>query len=92
MVGALILGLVAGFLARAILPGKQDMNILFTILLGLVGALVGYGIFRLIGIGDSDIFDLGGLVGAVIGSVIVLYLYERFIVSRRETPRPTSGV
>jgi uncharacterized membrane protein YeaQ/YmgE (transglycosylase-associated protein family) len=90
MVGALILGLVAGFLARAILPGKQDMNILFTILLGLVGALVGYGIFRLIGIGDSDIFDLGGLVGAVIGSVIVLYLYERFIASRRETPRPTT--
>jgi uncharacterized membrane protein YeaQ/YmgE (transglycosylase-associated protein family) len=41
--------------------------------LGLVGAFVGYLIFnRALGIGDDDIFDLGGIVGAVIGSVIVL--------------------
>jgi uncharacterized membrane protein YeaQ/YmgE (transglycosylase-associated protein family) len=83
MIGALILGLVAGFLARAILPGKQDLNILFTILLGLGGAFVGYLIFnRLFGIGDDDVFDLGGLLGAVIGSVILLFAYERLVAQR----------
>jgi uncharacterized membrane protein YeaQ/YmgE (transglycosylase-associated protein family) len=47
---------------------------LVTLVLGLVGALVGYGIFRAIGIGDNDIFDLGGIIGAIIGSVIVLLI------------------
>lgn len=80
MIGALILGLVAGFLARAILPGRQDLNIILTILLGLAGAIIGYLIFnRLLGIGDDDVFDLGGLLGAVIGSLILLFAYERFI-------------
>jgi uncharacterized membrane protein YeaQ/YmgE (transglycosylase-associated protein family) len=93
MIGALILGLVAGALARAILPGKQDINILWTIALGLAGASVGYLIFnRLLGIGDDDIFDLGGLLGAVIGSVILLYAYERLIVERRHTPRSGDAI
>jgi uncharacterized membrane protein YeaQ/YmgE (transglycosylase-associated protein family) len=89
MIGALILGLVAGFLARAILPGKQDLNVLWTLLLGLGGAIVGYLIFnRLFGIGDHDVFDLGGLVGAVIGSLILLIAYERFIAQRRPHATP----
>ena len=80
MIGALILGFLAGFLARAILPGRQDLSLLWTLLLGLGGAIVGYLIFnRLIGIGDHDVFDLGGLVGAVIGSLILLVLYERYV-------------
>jgi uncharacterized membrane protein YeaQ/YmgE (transglycosylase-associated protein family) len=83
VIGALILGLLAGFIARALLPGKQDMNLFATLLLGLVGAFVGYLIFnRLFGIGDEDAFDLGGLLGAVIGSVVVLWAYERFVRSR----------
>jgi uncharacterized membrane protein YeaQ/YmgE (transglycosylase-associated protein family) len=78
MIGALILGFLAGSLARLILPGKQDLNILLTILLGLGGAIVGYLIFnRLLGIGDHDVFDLGGLLGAVIGSLVLLYAFER---------------
>lgn len=78
MVGALILGVVAGAIARAVIPGDALENLegwkswLATVVLGLVGALVGYGIFRAIGIGDSDIFDLGGIIGAIIGAVIVL--------------------
>jgi uncharacterized membrane protein YeaQ/YmgE (transglycosylase-associated protein family) len=78
MIGALILGVVAGGLARLVIPNDAFENLegwkswLATIVLGLVGALVGYGIFRLIGIGDDDVFDLGGIIGAIIGSVIVL--------------------
>jgi uncharacterized membrane protein YeaQ/YmgE (transglycosylase-associated protein family) len=79
MVGALILGVLAGFLARAIVPndafegmsGPKSWAV--SVVLGLVGAFVGYLIFnRLFGIGDDDIFDLGGIIGAIIGSVIVL--------------------
>jgi uncharacterized membrane protein YeaQ/YmgE (transglycosylase-associated protein family) len=86
MIGAAILGIVAGYLARAILPGKQEMGFFATALLGIVGALAGFFIFtELLGIGDTEIFDLGGLIGAVIGSIIVLLLYERFV--RRESER-----
>src|SRR5215210_3302276 len=80
MIGAIILGLLAGFIGRALMPGKQDLNILATLLLGLAGSLVGFLIFtELLGIGDTDAFDLGGLIGAIIGTVLLLFLYERFI-------------
>lgn len=80
MIGALVLGLLAGFIARAFLPGKQNMGFFATLLLGLVGSFVGYLIFnRVFGFGDDAAFDLGGLVGAIIGSMIVLFSYNRLI-------------
>ena len=79
MVGALILGLLAGFIARAVVPNDAFESMsgpkswLVSIVLGLVGAFVGYLVFnRLFGIGDDDIFDLGGIIGAIIGAVVVL--------------------
>ncbi len=80
MVGAIILGIVAGAVARLLIPNDAFENIegwkslLVTLVLGLVGALVGYWIFRAIGIGDNDAFDLGGIIGAIIGSIIVLLI------------------
>ena len=86
MIGAIILGIVAGFLARLLMPGRDPMGFFATILLGLAGALVGFFLFTgLLGIGDTDMFDLGGLVGAVIGAMILLALY-RMVVARREGP------
>ena len=88
MIGALILGLLAGFIGRALMPGRQQMNLLWTIALGLAGSVVGFLIFtELLGIGDDDAFDLGGLGGAIIGVLILLFLYERF-VSRRDRGGP----
>ena len=79
MIGAIILGIVAGFLGRLLMPGRDPMGFFATILLGLAGALVGYFIFTgLLGIGDTAMFDLGGLVGAVIGVMILLGLYRAF--------------
>ncbi|MDQ8043503.1 MAG: GlsB/YeaQ/YmgE family stress response membrane protein [Solirubrobacteraceae bacterium] len=73
MIGAIILGLVAGAVGKLLVPGDQGGGIIGTMILGLVGALVGYFIFtRLLGIGDHDAFDLGGLLSAIIGVVIVL--------------------
>ena len=88
IIGAIVLGILAGFLARALLPGKQSMGLLMTMLLGIAGAFVGYLIFtELLGIGDDDKFDLGGLVGAVIGAMILLFIYERTIGAGSDTHR-----
>jgi uncharacterized membrane protein YeaQ/YmgE (transglycosylase-associated protein family) len=81
MIGALILGLVAGFIGRALVPNDVFSGMdgpkswAASVVLGLVGALVGYFIFtRGLGIGDDDAFDLGGLLSAIIGVVLVLLL------------------
>jgi uncharacterized membrane protein YeaQ/YmgE (transglycosylase-associated protein family) len=82
MIGALILGLVAGFIGRALVPNdvfsgmdRGPRSWAASVILGLVGALVGYFIFtRGLGIGDDDAFDLGGLLSAIIGVVLVLVL------------------
>ena len=101
MIGALILGLVAGFIGRALVPNDafSDMSgpksWLVSIVLGLVGAAVGWAIFTAgLGIGDDDAFDLGGLVSAIIGVVIVLliagFVLRRMGGSGRQTPRPAA--
>lgn len=79
MVGALILGLVAGAIARFLVPRDAlqgrggPLGWLLTIVLGLAGAFVGWLLFtKGFGIGDSDIFDLGGILGAIVGAMIVL--------------------
>jgi uncharacterized membrane protein YeaQ/YmgE (transglycosylase-associated protein family) len=83
VIGALILGLLAGFIGKAIMPGEDPGGFFATIVLGLAGAALGWVIFTLgLGIGDEDIFDLGGLLSAVIGVVILLGIY-RWWVGRR---------
>jgi uncharacterized membrane protein YeaQ/YmgE (transglycosylase-associated protein family) len=87
VIGALILGLVAGFIGKALMPGDDPGGFFATILLGLAGAALGWVIFTLgLGIGDDDMFDLGGLVGAVIGVIILLAAY-RWWADRRGAPR-----
>jgi uncharacterized membrane protein YeaQ/YmgE (transglycosylase-associated protein family) len=91
MIGAIILGLVAGFIAKALMPGDDPGGFFVTILLGLAGALVGFFLFtELLGIGDNEAFDLGGLVGAIIGTMILLAIY-RAVVGRDEGPRSTAA-
>jgi uncharacterized membrane protein YeaQ/YmgE (transglycosylase-associated protein family) len=79
MVGALLLGFVVGVIARVLMPNDAFRGMsgpkswLVSLVVGLIGALVGYFIFTvLLGIGDTDIFDWGGFVGALIGTLIVL--------------------
>lgn len=87
MIGAIILGILAGYIAKALLPGKDPGGFFVTILLGLAGSLVGFFIFtELLGIGDSEMFDLGGLVGAIIGTMILLGIY-RVVVDRGDRGR-----
>jgi uncharacterized membrane protein YeaQ/YmgE (transglycosylase-associated protein family) len=87
VIGAIVLGIVAGYLGRWLMPGKRDIGFIRTTILGIVGALVGYLIFtELLGIGDTEAFDFGGLPGAVIGVIIVLFLYDRVAGRGRQAP------
>ena len=85
IISAIVLGIIAGYLARLLVPGKQDIGFIMTVVLGVGGALVGYFLFaELLGIGDDDKFDLGGLLGAVIGAIILLLIYVKLIAPRTE--------
>ena len=82
MIGAIILGLLAGFIAKALMPGDDPGGFFVTILLGLAGSLVGFFLFtEVLGIGDTEAFDIGGLIGAIIGTMILLGIY-RAVVGR----------
>jgi len=73
LIAAIIIGIIAGYIGRALLPGPDPMGFVATVIVGIVGALVGWVLFTyLLGIGDSDKFDLGGIIGSIVGVMIVL--------------------
>jgi uncharacterized membrane protein YeaQ/YmgE (transglycosylase-associated protein family) len=68
------------------MPGRDKMGFIATTLLGLGGAVVGFLVFtELLNIGDDRMFDLGGLIGAIIGVMILLGLY-RAVLNNKEHP------
>ena len=71
----IVIGLVAGLIARAIVPGRQSMRVLGTLLLGIVGSFVG-GLLGSLFSSDGNLIDLrpSGLLWSIIGSVVVLLL------------------
>ena len=77
----IIVGLVAGLLARAIKPGNDAMGWIMTIVLGIVGAMLGGFLASLIGINADGGFT--GLIFSVIGAIILLFLYEMIVNKRR---------
>jgi uncharacterized membrane protein YeaQ/YmgE (transglycosylase-associated protein family) len=78
IIGMLIVGLIVGALARLLMPGRDPMGIGATILLGVVGALVGGFLWRA-AFGDSDGVEW---IGSILGAMLVLWLY-RMVVGRR---------
>jgi uncharacterized membrane protein YeaQ/YmgE (transglycosylase-associated protein family) len=86
MIGAIVLGIVAGYLGRLLMPGRDSMGFIATSLLGLAGAVLGFLVFtELLGIGDNEMFDLGGLIGSIIGVMVLLLLY-RLVLKDKEHP------
>ena len=77
----IIVGLVAGLLARAIKPGNDPMGWIMTIVLGIVGAMLGGFVAGLIGINADGGFT--GLTFSVIGAIILLFIYEMIMNKRR---------
>src|SRR5262245_6712602 len=94
LLAALALGFVCGAIARALIPNDAFSAMsgwrswLVSLVLGVAGAFVGWWIFaKALGIGDEEKFDWGGILGAVIGSVIVVaiasWAVRRFGPTRR---------
>jgi uncharacterized membrane protein YeaQ/YmgE (transglycosylase-associated protein family) len=100
LLAALALGFVAGAIARALIPNdafrfmRGWQSWLTSTVLGLFGAVVGWLVFHgLLGIGDNDVFDWGGIIGAVIGAIIVVafasWAIKRY--ARHETTPPPAA-
>ena len=73
-----LFGLVVGFLARAILPGRQSMGLIMTAVLGMVGSLLGGFLGSMVSGGDFTRVHSAGLIGSIIGALIVLGLASMF--------------
>ena len=88
IIGWIILGLLAGLIAKAILPGEDPGGIIVTTLLGIAGALLGGLVAGLVGFGDpiDEFFDWSTWIAAIIGAIVLLLLW-RAVASRRG-PRP----
>jgi uncharacterized membrane protein YeaQ/YmgE (transglycosylase-associated protein family) len=80
IISLIVIGLIAGFLARAIVPGRQHMSIPMTILLAIIGSFVGGFLGYLIFHHDATdgFFQPAGIIGSIIGSIIVLLIWTRF--------------
>lgn len=69
---SLIFGLVVGFMARAIMPGKQSMGLLMTLGLGVAGSMLGGAVVSLLYHRDLMSLHFAGLIGSVLGAVAIL--------------------
>ncbi|MGH7900994.1 MAG: GlsB/YeaQ/YmgE family stress response membrane protein [Thermodesulfobacteriota bacterium] len=72
----IILGLIAGALAKMILPGKDPGGFIVTIIIGIIGAVIGGYISTVLGFGTVSGFNLGSLVIAILGSIVLLLIYR----------------
>jgi uncharacterized membrane protein YeaQ/YmgE (transglycosylase-associated protein family) len=78
----LIIGLIAGAVARLLVPGRDPMGLLGTLSLGLVGSLIG-GFIGYVLQGGEGTFSPAGLIGSIIGAVIALLIYRAAFRRRR---------
>lgn len=83
IVAWILLGLVAGVIAKMLMPGDDPGGLIVTVLIGIVGALIGGVIWNFLSGNDSyGDFDIGGIVIAVLGSLILLWAYRKFAARR----------
>ena len=79
LIGLLVVGLIAGFLARAIVPGDDPMSVGETLVLGVVGSFVGGFLgWALFGKDlDDGALQASGIIGSIVGAVIALLVFRR---------------
>ena len=87
IIGWILIGLLAGAIAKAILPGDQPGGIIVTTIVGIVGAVVAGFIAQALGFGDpiDEFFDLSTWLAAIIGAIVLLLVWQA--VAGRSTAR-----
>lgn len=85
MIGFIVAGLVIGALARLIKPGRQRLSVVMTLLLGLVGSVIGGVIANLLGTGDIFELNFLGFIVAVIAAVVLIGAAEGMAGTRSRT-------
>ncbi len=77
IISLIIIGLIAGAVARLLIPGKQDIGVLMTIVLGIIGSFVGGFLGYLIFHKDAQngFLQPAGIIGSIIGAIIALLIY-----------------
>ena len=78
IISLIVVGLIAGAVARLVVPGRQNISIPMTILLGIIGSFVGGFLGSLIFNNGGNVLRPSGIIGSIIGAIIVLLLYLRF--------------
>jgi len=81
IIGWIVLGALAGVIAKALLPGDDPGGIIITPLIGIAGALIAGFIAQAIGFGDpiDEFFDWSTWIAAIIGAVVLLLIYRAFV-------------
>ncbi len=73
IIGSIIAGIIVGILARLVLPGKQNISVLITILLGILGAVIGWFLAGLIGVQETDGIDwIRWLISVIVAAVLIV--------------------
>lgn len=87
MIGFVVFGLVVGILARLVVPGRQHLSLWMTLLLGLIGSVVGGVVANALGTGDIFELNFLGAVVAIAAAVVLIVLGDRLGVLARRSDR-----
>jgi uncharacterized membrane protein YeaQ/YmgE (transglycosylase-associated protein family) len=87
MIGFIVFGLVVGAVARLLVPGRQHLSLGMTVLLGVIGSVVGGVVANAIGTGDVMELNFLGSIVAIAASVVLIVVGENVGVLRRRTHR-----
>jgi len=90
MIGFIVFGLLVGILARLLVPGRQELSIVMTVLLGVVGSVVGGVVANALGTGDVFELNFVGSVVAIAASVVLIVIGERTGILTRKLGRGDS--
>ena len=85
IIGTIIFGAVIGMLARLVLPGRQNISAIVTVILGVLGALIGYWLWGLMGGGDTSGIDWIRWIISIIAAAVLVVAYIAFTGRSRST-------
>ena len=83
MIGFIVFGLIVGVLARLLVPGRQELGLWMTLLLGVIGSIIGGVVANALGTGDIFELNFVGAVVAIAASVVLIVIGERAGIIRR---------